>query len=95
MIVLLFLVLMSPAPVARGTGVWPAFTYECEGNACSQVTLVWEDNNQQFKVQNNSDNAVKIEVSTFAGDSTIHVEPHKTAYLLVKSFKGPYRANFE
>jgi len=69
--------------------------YDCEGTACSQVTLTWDNDNKQFRVQNDSDRRVRIDVTTFAGDSTIHVEPQKSQYLLVKTFNGPYRANYE
>lgn len=69
--------------------------YECEGNACSVVTLTWDQERQQFRAQNDSDQQVKIEVSTFAGSSTLSVAPHKVEYLEVKTFNGPYLANYE
>ena len=62
---------------------------DCEGNACAQVALTWDNTGQQYRVQNDSDRRVKIDVTTFAGDSTIHVEPQKSQYLLVKTFNGP------
>jgi hypothetical protein len=68
---------------------------ECEGSACSAVTLTWEEEGQRFRVDNNSDSGVKVDVSTYAGDSSVHVEPHKSGYLEVKYFNGPYRADFE
>jgi hypothetical protein len=69
--------------------------YDCEGSACSQVTLSWDNDGQQFRVQNDSDRRVRIDVTTFSGDSTIHVDAHKSDSLLVKTFNGPYRANYE
>jgi len=69
-------------------------SYDCEGNACAGVTLTWDNDRQQFRVQNNSDRRVKVTVTTFAGDSSVIVEPGKVDYLLVKTFNGPYRANY-
>lgn len=69
--------------------------YDCEGNACSQVTLAWEDDGQRFRVENNSDARVKFSVETYAGTSSVRVEPRKSDYLGVKYFNGPYRADFE
>jgi hypothetical protein len=85
---LLLLFLLTPRPSA-------ARAYDCEGSACSAVTLTWEEDGQRFLVENNSDSRVKVEVTTYAGDSSVQVEPHKSDYLQVKYFNGPYRADFE
>ena len=69
-------------------------TYECEGDACAQVTLTWDNDRQQFRVQNNSDRPVQVEVTTFAGESRVRVLPGTSEYLQVKNFIGPYRAIF-
>lgn len=68
--------------------------YDCEGDACSVVTFTWDQDRQQFKVQNDSERAVKVEVSTFAGKSHIIIPPQKAGYLEVKTFNGPYHANY-
>jgi hypothetical protein len=81
------------APGVAASAPRPA--YDCEGNACSQVTVTWEDEGQRFRVENNSDTKVKVEVTTYAGTSSVRVEPHKSDYLGVKYFNGPYRADFE
>jgi hypothetical protein len=73
----------------------PAPVYDCEGTACSQVALAWEEEGQQFRAQNNSERRVRFEVSTFAGSSSVSVEPGKSEYLKVKSFNGPYHADYE
>ena len=70
-------------------------TYDCEGNACPLLTLIWENQEQRFRVQNDADRPVKVEVTTFAGLSSIRVDAHKSDYLLVKYFNGPYRANYD
>lgn len=72
-----------------------AATYECEGNACSATTMTWNQERQQFKVENSSNQQVKVTVNTFAGSSSVVVEPHKENYLEVKTFNGPYQAVFQ
>jgi hypothetical protein len=69
--------------------------YECEGNACSVVDLSWDNERQQFRVKNDSNRSVKVEVSTFAGTSSIAVPANEVNFLEVKTFNGPYRANYE
>ncbi len=69
--------------------------YECEGNACSVIELNWDNERQQFRVKNDSNQRVKIEVSTFAGTSSLTVPGKEVGYLEVKTFNGPYRANYE
>lgn len=71
-----------------------AAAYDCEGNACSQVTLTWDNENQQFSVRNDSGQTVKVEVSTFAGLSHVIIPAHEIGYLTVKTFNGSYHANF-
>jgi lipocalin len=72
-----------------------AVEYECEGNACSVVTVTWEEDGQAFRVDNSSNQRVKVEVTTFAGTSSVTVEPQKSDYLRVTYFNGPYQANYE
>ena len=72
-----------------------AAAYDCEGDACPVVTLTWEEDGQRFRVENGSDSRVKVKVASYAGDSSVQVEPHKSDYLQVKYFNGPYRADFE
>ena len=72
-----------------------AAVYDCEGDACSSVTLTWEDDGQRFRADNDSASVVKVGVSTYAGDSVARVGPHESGYLEVKYFNGPYRADFE
>lgn len=89
-LLLLSAFLLAPLPPATR-----AAAYDCEGDACPSVTLTWEEDGQQFRVDNNSDRAVKVEVTTYAGKSGVRLEPQKSDYLQVKTFNGPYRADFE
>ena len=68
---------------------------DCEGDACTNVTLTFDQEKQQYKVQNNSDRTVRVEASNWAGGSSVRIEAGKTDYLPMKSFTGPYRANYE
>lgn len=68
---------------------------DCEGNACTQVTLTFDEAKQQYKVQNNSDRLVRVEASNLAGGNRVIIEAGKDAYLPMKSIIGPYRANYE
>ena len=86
----LFLIPRAPSRVSAARAA-----YDCEGDACSSVPLTWDNDRQQFRADNNSDRGVKVEVSTYGGVSAVHVEPHKSEYLLVKTFSGPYHADFE
>lgn len=69
--------------------------YDCEGDACASVALSWEQDGQRFRVDNSSERRVRVTVSSFAGESWVAVGPRASAYLTVKHFRGPYRANFE
>ena len=71
-------------------------TTDCEGNACSQVSLTWDETKQQYKAQNNAtDRWVKIEVSNWAGGASISIRPGGTEFLPLKSYTAPYHANYE
>jgi hypothetical protein len=95
--VALAVLVLSGSPTARGTSSTPDAppAHECVGAACSSVSVEWEDDSQRFRVDNNSDSGVKVEVTTYAGASGVRVEPHKSGYLEVKYFNGPYRADFD
>lgn len=93
----LLLIMLTPLlTAARGASApFAVIAYDCEGEACLSVTLTWEDETQGFRADNSSARRVRVEVESFAGKSSVLVEPGKSAYLLVKSFEGPYRASFE
>lgn len=94
--VLFVTALMSPqfgSPQASTKAV-PTASYDCEGNACEVITLSWDNDRQQFKVENSSGQEVKVTVNNFAGASSVIVQPHKENYLEVKTFNGPYLANY-
>jgi hypothetical protein len=89
MVVLVAALMLSPQQL---NATARSASYECEGNACSVTTLTWNQDRQQFKVENSSAQQVKVTVTTFAGSSSVIIEPHKENYLEVKTFNGPYQA---
>ena len=86
---------MSPSHLPVSPAGTSSTTLECEGNACDQVTLTFDETKQQYLAQNVSDRVVRVEASNWAGGRSAIVEAGKSAYLPLKSFIGPYRANYE
>jgi hypothetical protein len=68
---------------------------DCEGDACTQVTLTFDEAKQQYKVLNSSNRLVRVEASNLTGGNRILVEAGKEAYLAMKSIVGAYHANYE
>jgi hypothetical protein len=68
---------------------------DCEGDACSQVTLTFDDTNQQYRAQNNStDRWAKVSASNVAASASACLAPGTSAYLPLKSVVGTYSASF-
>lgn len=86
-----------PVPGASPAGAVAAnaAAYDCEGTACAQVVLTLDAEKGQFKAQNNSDRPVRVEMFNWAGGASVVVAPGKFEHIAMKSFDGPFRANFE
>ena len=82
-------------PSARAASTLTRPAQACEGDACTAVSLTWEEEGQRYRVANSSERRVRVEVETYAGKSSVTVEPQDAAYLQVKNFNGPYRAAYE
>jgi len=67
---------------------------DCQGTACSQVSLTWDEDKQQYKAQNSSDRWVRVSAANMAADVSICIGPGKDAYIALKSIVAPYRANY-
>lgn len=68
---------------------------ECEGTACSQVSVLFDEAKQFYHAQNNSsDHWARVTASNMAATATACLGPGKEAYLQLKSIDGPYRADF-
>lgn len=72
-----------------------ASAVECEGAACQQVTLTFDEAKQQYRVQNNSaDHWVKVAASNLAASAYACVGPGKAEDLPLRSIAGSYRADY-
>jgi hypothetical protein len=69
---------------------------DCDGDACGQVTLSWDDTKQEYKVQNNSTGQwVRVDAANLAATATTCVAAGKTEYLSLKSITGAYHARYD
>lgn len=68
---------------------------ECEGAACQQVALTFDEAKQQYRVQNNSaDRWVRVSAANVAASAYACVGPGKSEYLPLRSISGSYRAEY-
>jgi hypothetical protein len=68
---------------------------DCEGDACAQVTLAFDDAKQQYRAVNNSaDRWARVTASNMAGSASACLTPGGAAYLPLKSVAGPYHAAY-
>ena len=91
------LVAMAYVP-QRGvaTAATRALIDDCEGDACGQVTVTWDDSKQQYKVQNSStDKSIRVGAANLAATASVCVPPGKTDYLFLKSIVGAYHATYQ
>jgi hypothetical protein len=80
--------------VAHKGAAAPAST-DCEGDACAQVSVAFDEARQQYHAQNNSaDRWARVTASNLAASSSACLGPGKDAYLTLKSISGAYRAEF-
>lgn len=77
------------APAAAPT------TAECEGDACSQVSVTFDESRQQYRALNNSpDHWARVTASNMAASAGACLAPGKDAYLPLKSIAGAYHAEY-
>jgi hypothetical protein len=66
---------------------------DCEGDACAQVTLTFDEAKGQYLARNNSGEAwVRFTASNMSAAATVCVAPGKADYLPLKSITGAFRA---
>jgi hypothetical protein len=81
-------------PLSRAS-TRPRVSAECEGDACGQVTVTFDEAKQQYRAQNNStDRWVKVSASNLAAAAGACLAPAAAEYLPLKSIVAPYRAEF-
>lgn len=86
-------ILFSVPTIARR--VTAAAVTDCDGDACSQVTLTFDDAKQQYHAQNNSaDRWARVTASNLAATASACLAPGKDAYLALKAINGSYRADY-
>jgi len=69
---------------------------DCQGDACDQVVLTWDDTKQDYKVQNNSSNRwVRVNAANLAATASICVAPAKAEYLSLTSIVDTYHAKYD
>ena len=85
---------LSPGAAAVSDAPAP-LPADCEGAACSQVTLVFDEAKQQYRAQNNStDRWAKVSASNLAASASACLAPGAGDYLPLKSVVGPYQAAY-
>lgn len=68
---------------------------ECEGDACAQVTLTFDEAKGQYRAANTTaDRWVRVSAANQAASASACLAPGKEAYLPLKSVVAPYRAAF-
>lgn len=68
---------------------------DCEGTACAQVSLTFDEEKQQYRARNNSsDRWVKVAASNLAAASSACLAPGKDEFLPLKSIVGNFRAEY-
>ena len=95
----LFLALIISGSVSYLSGsranAFAASAYDCEGNACSSITLTWDDTKQLYHVQNSSTTRwVRVDVTSQAGAMGLCVGPSRSEDLPLKNLTGKYHANY-
>ena len=95
LVLTLFLTPLLSTPSAA-TGVSSAgAAAECEGTACAQVVVTFDEAKGQYRAQNNSaDSWVRVAAANMADSSSACLAPGKDGYLALKSIVGTYRADY-
>jgi|SRR5215213_3302676 len=85
----------GPLAFAHGPASFHPAASECEGDACSQVSLTFDESKQQHRAVNNSaDRWARVTASNMAASASACLAPGKEAYLPLKSLSGPYQAAY-
>jgi hypothetical protein len=89
----------QPGALARAgrtaTAPGAATPAECEGTACAQVVVTFDEVRGQYRAQNNSaDSWVRVAAANMADSSSACLAPGKDGYLTLKSIVGTYRADY-
>lgn len=96
-VLLLTLFSLLPTAPSDAHGVVSARAADdCEGTACVQVAVTFDEAKGQYRVQNNSADArVRVTASNRAASAEVCVAPGKSEHLSLKSIVGAYRADYD
>jgi hypothetical protein len=73
-----------------------ASALECEGAACAQVTLTFDEAKGKYRVQNNSADAwVRVSASNMAASAEVCVAPGKADHLSLRGIVGTYKVSYD
>lgn len=79
---------------SHASAMAPAVT-DCEGDACAQVAIAFDESRQQYRAQNNSaDRWARVTASNTAGSASACLAPGGATYLPLKSIAGAYQAAY-
>lgn len=80
---------------ARAHGRAPAEppAVECEGDACPQVTVTFDEEKGLYRARNNSaERWARVTATNVAAAASLCLAPGQAEHLSLKSIVGPYRA---
>lgn len=91
--VLLALLLSDPSATSRASSA--RAPGECEGDACAQVSVSFDETKQQYRAQNSSaDRWVRVAASNLAAAASACLAPGKEEYIAIRSISGSYHADY-
>jgi hypothetical protein len=68
---------------------------DCEGDACAEVAVTFDESRQQYRAVNNSaDRWARVTASNVVASASACLAPGKDAYLSLKSITGAYHAAY-
>lgn len=80
---------------ARGLPSFIPATSECDGDACTQVSVTFDESRQQYRAVNNSaERWARVTASNMAASVSACLAPGEQAHLPLKSLSGPYHAAY-
>lgn len=68
---------------------------DCEGDACAQVSVSFDEAKQQYRARNSSaDRWVRVTASNLAAAASACLAPGKEEYIAIRSIAGNYHADY-
>jgi len=80
---------MSALPLS-----WNEGPVTCAGDACTDVTIVWDRERRGYYVRNLSDRRVRLTFTTWPSMLAVILQPLDGQFVAISEFELPYRAEF-